>query len=172
MAISSGPSQPIGFGVYKGITLILEVVALIHGEAMKNGVSVRTQLAEGLAPIEGDRVQLQQAILNLIINAIEAMSGTNDAPRKLPLSTEKTEPDAVHVAVRDSGPGLAPVALERLFDAFYTTKTERFGAGAVDLPLDHRSAWRTVVGDRELAPRRHLSIHGARPFGHCDVIGG
>jgi PAS domain S-box-containing protein len=108
---------------------ILEVVALTHGEAMKNGVSVRTQLAEGLPPIEGDRVQLQQVILNLIVNAIEAMSGTNGAPREMLLSTGKTEPDAVQFAVRDSGPGLAPVALERLFDAFYTTKPSGLGLG-------------------------------------------
>jgi PAS domain S-box-containing protein len=108
---------------------ILEVVALTHGEAMKNGVSVRTQLAEGLPPIEGDQVQLQQVILNLIVNAIEAMSGANGAPREMLLSTEKTEPNAVQVAVRDSGPGLAPVALERLFDAFYTTKSSGLGLG-------------------------------------------
>src|SRR5271163_1944991 len=108
---------------------VLEVVALTHGEAMKNGVWVRTQFDEGLPPIEGDRVQLQQVILNLIINAIEAMSGTNGGPREMLLSTEKTEPDAVQVAVRDSGPGLAPVALERLFDAFYTTKSSGLGLG-------------------------------------------
>jgi signal transduction histidine kinase len=82
-----------------------------------------------LPPIEGDRVQLQQVILNLIINAIEAMSVVNGAPREMLLSTEKTEPDAVQVAVRDSGPGLAPVALERLFDAFYTTKSSGLGLG-------------------------------------------
>jgi PAS domain S-box-containing protein len=108
---------------------IREVVALTRGEAMKNGVSVRTQLVEGLPPIEADRVQLQQVILNLIINAIEAMSGMNGAPREILLSTEKTAPDAVQVAVRDSGPGLAPVALERLFDAFYTTKSGGLGLG-------------------------------------------
>jgi PAS domain S-box-containing protein len=108
---------------------ILEVVALSHGEAMKNGVLVRTQLAEGLPPIEGDRVQLQQVILNLIINAIEAMSGMNGAPREMLLSTEKTKLDAVQVGVQDSGPGLAPVALERLFDAFYTTKSSGLGLG-------------------------------------------
>jgi PAS domain S-box-containing protein len=108
---------------------ILEVVALTHGEAVKNGVAVRTQLAEGLSIIEGDRVQLQQVILNLIVNAIEAMSGTNEAPLDLLLSTEKSEPDGVLVAVRDSGPGLAPENLERLFDAFYTTKANGMGMG-------------------------------------------
>ena len=108
---------------------ILEIVALTHGEAVKNGVSVRTQLAEGLPIIEGDGVQLQQVILNLIVNAIEAMSGTNEAPRDLLIGAEKADPDGVLVAVRDSGPGLAPETLERLFDAFYTTKASGMGMG-------------------------------------------
>jgi C4-dicarboxylate-specific signal transduction histidine kinase len=108
---------------------ILEVVALTRGEAVKNGVSVRTQLAEGLPIIEGDGVQLQQVILNLIVNAIEAMSGTNEAPRDLLIGAEKADPDGVLVAVRDSGPGLAPETLERLFDAFYTTKASGMGMG-------------------------------------------
>ncbi len=68
---------------------ILEIIALTYGEAAKNGVSVRIQLAESLPVIEADRVQLQQVILNLIVNAIKAMSGTNEAPRELLLSTEK-----------------------------------------------------------------------------------
>jgi len=108
---------------------ILEVVALTRGEAVKNRVSVRTQLAEGLPPVEGERVQLQQVILNLIMNAIEAMSGQNEAPRELLLSTETAEPDEVLVVVGDSGPGLPPAALERLFDAFYTTKPNGMGMG-------------------------------------------
>jgi PAS domain S-box-containing protein len=124
--IKKAPPRKEGMAINDAIR---EVVALTHGEAMKNGVAVRTQLAEGLPPIEGDRVQLQQVILNLIINAIEAMRETNEAPRQLLLSTAKTEPDAVHVAVRDSGPGLAPEALERLFDAFYTTKPSGLGLG-------------------------------------------
>ena len=105
------------------------MVALTNGEAVKNCVSVRTQLAEDLPAIEGDRVQLQQVILNLIVNAIEAMSGPNEASRDLLISTEKAEPDSVLVTVRDSGPGLAPAALERLFDAFYTTKANEMGLG-------------------------------------------
>jgi PAS domain S-box-containing protein len=108
---------------------IREVVALTHAEAAKNRVSVRTQFAEGLPPIECDRVQLQQVILNLIVNAIEAMSGPNDAPRDLLVITEKGEPDGVLVAVRDSGPGLAPETLQRLFDPFYTTKASGMGMG-------------------------------------------
>jgi C4-dicarboxylate-specific signal transduction histidine kinase len=108
---------------------IREVIELTHGESVKNGVSVRTELADGLPLVEGDRVQLQQVILNLVVNAIEAMSGTNEPPRELLLSTEMSEPGFVRVAVQDSGPGLAPEAFERLFDAFYTTKPSGLGLG-------------------------------------------
>jgi C4-dicarboxylate-specific signal transduction histidine kinase len=108
---------------------IREVTILTRGEATKNGVAVHMQLAEGLPRIQGDRVQLQQVILNLMINAIEAMGETDDAPRDLLLITEKDEPDGVLVAVRDSGLGLAPAVLERLFEAFYTTKPSGLGLG-------------------------------------------
>ena len=124
--IQKAPPRKDGVAINEAI---LEVIALVHGELAKNSVSVRTQLAKGLPSIEYDRVQLQQVILNLIVNAIEAMSGTNETPRELLLSTEKADPDAVLVAVRDSGPGLAPGALERLFDAFYTTKANGMGLG-------------------------------------------
>ena len=108
---------------------ILEVIALTRGEVVKNGVSVQTQLAEGLPLIQGDRVQLQQVILNLIINAVEAMSGVGEGSRELLISTGKAEPEGVLVAVQDSGPGLAPASLERLFEAFYTTKPGGLGMG-------------------------------------------
>jgi PAS domain S-box-containing protein len=108
---------------------ILEVIALTRGEVVKNGVSVQTQLAEGLPLIQGDRVQLQQVILNLIVNAVEAMSGVGEGSRELLISTGKAESDGVLVAVRDSGPGLAPASLERLFGAFYTTKPGGLGMG-------------------------------------------
>jgi PAS domain S-box-containing protein len=108
---------------------IRQVIALTRGEAIKNGVSVRMHLSEGLPLIEGDRVQLQQVILNLIINAVEAMSGASNGTRELLISTGDAEPSGVLVAVRDSGPGLAPVTLERLFDAFFTTKAGGMGMG-------------------------------------------
>jgi len=108
---------------------ILEVIALTRGEVVKNGVSVQTQLAEGLPLIQGDRVQLQQVILNLIVNAVEAMSGVGEGSRELLISTGKAKSDGVLVAVRDSGPGLAPASLERLFGAFYTTKPGGLGMG-------------------------------------------
>ncbi|HEX9360250.1 MAG TPA: CHASE3 domain-containing protein [Bradyrhizobium sp.] len=108
---------------------IREVIALTRGEAAKTGVSVQTDLADGLPLIYGDRVQLQQVILNLIINAIEAMSGVAETPRALQISTGQAEQGGVLVAVRDSGPGLDPASVERLFNAFYTTKSGGMGMG-------------------------------------------
>ena len=84
---------------------IREVIELTRGEAVKNRVSVQMQLAEGLPLIEADRVQLQQVILNLIVNAIQAMTVTSDGLRELLVRTGKADPDGVLVAVRDSGPG-------------------------------------------------------------------
>jgi PAS domain S-box-containing protein len=108
---------------------ILEVIELTHGEAVKNGVSVNTALVQDLPFVEGDRVELQQVILNLSINAIEAMSGVGDGPRELLIKTDKTDPDAVLVSVEDSGPGLDPIDAERAFKAFYTTKPRGLGMG-------------------------------------------
>jgi signal transduction histidine kinase len=79
--------------------------------------------------LEGDRVQLQQVMLNLVMNAVEAMNGTSEVARELLISTRKTESDVVLVAVRDSGPGLALETLDHLFDAFYTTKPGGLGLG-------------------------------------------
>ena len=109
--------------------VIREVIVLTRAEAAKIGVSMQTKLADRLPLIEGDRVQLQQVMLNLIINAIEAMSGVAEAPRELLVSTEQVELARVLVAVRDTGPGLDPANLERLFEAFYTTKPTGMGMG-------------------------------------------
>jgi PAS domain S-box-containing protein len=107
---------------------ILEVIALTRTEAANNRVSVRTQLAEGLPRVQGDRVQLLQVLLNLIINAIEAMRDVGEEERELLISS-RNEPDGVSVEVRDSGPGFAPTDLERVFEAFYTTKPDGLGLG-------------------------------------------
>jgi PAS domain S-box-containing protein len=107
---------------------ILEIIALTRTEAANNSVSVRTQLAEGLPRVEGDRVQLQQVLLNLIINAIEAMHDVGEEERELLISS-RNEPDGVSVEVRDSGPGFAPATLDRVFEAFYTTKPGGLGLG-------------------------------------------
>jgi signal transduction histidine kinase len=82
-----------------------------------------------LPPIQADRIQLQQVILNLIVNAVEAMTPPTDGPRDLLISTEKAEPDGVLVVLRDTGPGLSPASMEHVFDAFYTTKPGGMGMG-------------------------------------------
>jgi PAS domain S-box-containing protein len=108
---------------------IREIIELTRAEAVKNGVSVQTELAEGLPLVEGDRVQLQQVMLNLVVNAIEAMSSVSDAVPELLISTRTAESGEVLVDVRDSGPGLTPSTLERAFDPFYTTKPKGLGLG-------------------------------------------
>ena len=108
---------------------ILEVIAMTRSEVLKDGVSVRTQLAQDLPFIQGDRVQLQQVVLNLIVNAAEAMGGVGDGPRELLISTGEARSEGVLVAVADSGPGLAHANPERLFEPFYTTKPAGLGMG-------------------------------------------
>ena len=107
---------------------ILEVIALTRAEAANSGVSVRTQLTEGLPRVQGDRVQLQQVLLNLIVNAIEAMRDVGEDERELFIST-RNEPDGVSVEVRDSGPGFAPGTLDHVFAGFYTPKPDGLGIG-------------------------------------------
>jgi PAS domain S-box-containing protein len=107
---------------------IQAVLTLARGELHKNGVTLRAELAEGLPPVLGDRVQLQQVVLNLIMNAIEAMAG-RDAPPELVIASEKHDAGRVRVTVRDSGPGLDPESLTRVFEAFYTTKPQGMGIG-------------------------------------------
>jgi signal transduction histidine kinase len=108
---------------------ILEVTALTHGEASKTGVTVRTELAGELPRIQCDRVQLQQVMLNLILNAIQSMRDVEDGNRELHISTVSIEPEGVRVEVRDTGPGLSPENLPRLFEPFYTTKPDGMGMG-------------------------------------------
>lgn len=108
---------------------ILEVIALTRVEVVKNGISVQSHLMDDLPLIQGDRVQLQQVIMNLIINAVEALSSVSDGARELVITTGKGEPGGVLVVVRDSGPGLSSPDLERFFDAFNTTKPGGLGMG-------------------------------------------
>jgi PAS domain S-box-containing protein len=107
--------------------MILEVIALTSREMEKNGISAQTRLTESLPAIHGDRVQLQQVMLNLLINAIEAMSGMSGS-RELLISTAKTD-SGVLVSLRDSGPGLTPESVDRLFESFYSTKPGGLGMG-------------------------------------------
>jgi len=109
--------------------VIGEVIELMRSEAIKNGVSVQTQFAESLLAVTGDRTQLQQVILNLILNAVQAMGESGLAVRELQIGTEPNRPDSVLVSVRDSGPGIRPESLDLLFDPFYTTKPGGMGMG-------------------------------------------
>jgi signal transduction histidine kinase len=124
--IKKAPPQRVVLEINEAV---LEVLALTRSEVTKNGVVVRTQLAEGLPRIRADRVQLQQVMLNLIINAIEVMSGAGQAARELLITTGRNASNSVLVSVRDSGPGLDPKTVDRLFDAFFTTKSKGMGMG-------------------------------------------
>jgi signal transduction histidine kinase len=106
-----------------------EVIALLNGELQRRGAIVQADLAGDLPPIAGDRVQLQQVILNLLLNAAEAMSDINDRPRQLTIRSEPDADDRVRLSVRDTGVGFNPQDVERLFDAFYTTKNGGMGIG-------------------------------------------
>jgi PAS domain S-box-containing protein len=124
--IKKAPPRRGRFDLNKAID---EVIALAESAITTNGVSVRTRLAEALLPIQGDRVQLQQVVLNLILNAVEAMSTVEAGPRELWISTEQAQTGGVLVSVRDTGPGIDPDHPDRVFEAFYTTKSSGVGMG-------------------------------------------
>jgi PAS domain S-box-containing protein len=107
----------------------LEVIALSFTELQKNRVALRSELADDLPLVTGDRVQLQQVILNLLRNASDAMSAVEDRPRLLLVRTERDEGDRVRLTVQDAGVGFDPQGADRIFDAFYTTKTDGMGIG-------------------------------------------
>jgi C4-dicarboxylate-specific signal transduction histidine kinase len=109
--------------------IVQEVVLLLQNEAMRNGVALRTELASDSPPVFADRVQLQQVILNLVVNGIEATARVTDRARELLITSHQYESDKVLVAVQDSGIGIDPQNLERIFDAFYTTKSQGIGMG-------------------------------------------
>jgi PAS domain S-box-containing protein len=124
--IKKAPPRKGRFDLNKAIN---EVIALAESAITTNGVSVRTRLAEALLPVQGDRVQLQQVVLNLILNAVEAMSTVEAGPRELLITTEQAQTGGVLVSVRDSGPGIDPDHVDRVFEAFYTTKSSGVGMG-------------------------------------------
>jgi len=106
-----------------------EVISLSMSELQRNRVILRFEFADDLPRVTGDRVQLQQVILNLLRNASDAMSTIDDRPRELLIRTEPDEGDRVRVSVRDAGVGFTPQAADKLFEAFYTTKTDGMGIG-------------------------------------------
>jgi C4-dicarboxylate-specific signal transduction histidine kinase len=106
-----------------------EVIALSRSELQRSRVILRSELAEDLLPVKGDRVQLQQVILNLLRNATDAMSGIDDRPRQLVIRTERDEGAHARLTVQDAGVGFEPKDADRLFEAFYTTKSDGMGIG-------------------------------------------
>jgi signal transduction histidine kinase len=125
--------------------VIQEVVAIVHSEAERNRISLRTDLADDLPRVMGDRIELQQAIWNLLVNAIQALSEMSEGTRELCISSHQgsqihaersedkgeglSKPEEILIEVRDSGPGLDPEHLNQLFEAFYTTKPQGLGIG-------------------------------------------
>lgn len=109
--------------------IIGEMVEFTRSQATSNGASVHTDIAQDLPLVHGDRVELQQVLLNLILNALEAMSSVNGGERQLQINAEMEEQGSVLVQVSDSGPGFAAGETERVFTAFYTTKATGLGKG-------------------------------------------
>ncbi len=151
-----------------------EVIALSLSELQRNRVVLRAELADDLPPVTGDRVQLQQVILNLLRNASDAMSGVDDRPRKLLIRTERDEDDGVHLTVQDTGVGFDPQALGRLFEAFYTTKSGGMGIGlsvSRSIIESHHGRLWAAPNDGPGAtfsfsiPRRPVGVTGARRLG-------
>jgi PAS domain S-box-containing protein len=106
-----------------------EVIELAQSAIVRNGVSIQRRFAEGVLAVNGDRIQLQQVVMNLVLNAVEAMSSVESGGRELVISTRQNRTDGVIVAVQDSGPGIDAKNIERVFEAFYTTKSSGTGMG-------------------------------------------
>jgi C4-dicarboxylate-specific signal transduction histidine kinase len=109
--------------------VIEETAALVAGQASRHGVSIETELAPDLPCVPGDRIQLQQVLLNLMINGIEAMTGTVDRPRRLLIRSEAHDSGQVRISVRDTGVGIDEKTMARLFEPFFTTRTQGIGMG-------------------------------------------
>lgn len=124
--IKKTPPQKSGLDINE---VILEIIGLTSGEADKSGVLLQTQLSEGLPRIQGDRVQLQQVVLNLIVNAIDAIKQGGGGRGEIQVSSSISNSGEIHVSVQDSGPGIDPTDIDRIFGAFYTTKAEGLGMG-------------------------------------------
>jgi signal transduction histidine kinase len=108
---------------------IQDIVALAQSEVSRNRVTLRIELAADLPPVLGDRVQLQQVILNLLMNGVEAMAAVSDRPRELLIQSHAYKSDHVLIAVQDCGVGIIPEDLEKVFNAFYSTKSQGMGMG-------------------------------------------
>jgi C4-dicarboxylate-specific signal transduction histidine kinase len=126
-----------------------QIIALSWSDLQRSRVIVRAELAEDLPLVTGDRVQLQQVILNLLLNAADAMSGVDDRPRQAVIRTERLDSESVSLTVQDVGVGLDAQSAEKLFEAFYTTKSD--GMGIAVCPSAARSS-RTTAGASGVGP--------------------
>jgi C4-dicarboxylate-specific signal transduction histidine kinase len=109
--------------------VVLEVLRLVRSDLVNQNFTARTELAPDLPQVHGDGVQLQQVLLNLVMNACEAMVGAESNARQLTIRTDRSEDGCVRVSVVDCGPGIAPEKLEQVFESFYTTKAQGMGLG-------------------------------------------
>jgi signal transduction histidine kinase len=132
LALQKAPTQVVLLAINQ---VIGEVVGLVHPEVQRYAIRLRTDLAAVLPLVVGDRDQLQQVLLHLVLNSIEAMSTVIDRPRELLIRSARTEADDILVMVQDTGLGLDPQTLVRIFDAFFTTKPTGLGLG---LAISHR----------------------------------
>jgi len=148
--VQKGPPRMDRFEVNEAID---EVISLSSGEIVKHNVTVRSQFSRTLPPARADRVQLQQVVLNLLMNGVEALGAVPARPRELRVSTGRTEAGEILVKVEDSGPGLDPVDLTRIFDPFYSTKPGGLGIGL--------SICRSII-----------EVHGGRLWTEASELGG
>ena len=139
--------------------LVREVIPLVQSELSRHMVSLRMELAPALPMILGDRVQLQQVVINLVMNGLEAMQSVTDRPRELVIRSHKDGVHLVLVTVTDSGAGISAENADRLFNAFFTTKSSGLGMGLLDLPFDHRSARGPYVGRQQCGAGCQVSVH-------------
>ena len=144
--------------------IIREVIGLGQSEVQRNHVALETQLSDDMPLVFADRIQLQQVMLNLMMNAIEAMTQVT-GPRELLISSGADDSKGVVVVVRDSGPGLDSKSLERLFEPFYTTKPQGMGMGLAICRSIIAGSRRPALGDQQSRSRRVVSFHPANGRG-------
>jgi signal transduction histidine kinase len=153
---------------------VRDVIALARSEVEQNRIALETELSDAVQPlIFADRIQLQQVILNLIMNAVEAMSEMSDGPRQLLIRTDTNESGGIVVAVRDSGPGLKPEDLHRLFTPFYTTKPQGMGLAICRSIIEAHGGrlWATANLDRGATFQFTLPTGGGGPGRRMTAMG-
>ena len=141
------------------------MLRLVSGDALYRRVRIQRSLDESLPLVAADQSQIEQVLINLIVNGMDAMQGTPESARELTVETRVSGADFVEVAVIDDGCGIPAERLPELFDSFFTTKARGHGSGALDRPLDRACAWRADLGGewrQQAAP--NSASHCARPL--------